>query len=178
MNIKKLILLLVLMAIMLGGLYGLYVFFSREPADIINPPTGTEFPPVATSTNNNPQGDNQTISIRTSKGGSTLVRDFRKDQFVEAIADGDYVIRDTASESTTTFDILYASKDAGFIISLRKEPLRETRIVAETALMQHLGVSQEKLCDLVIFVGVARDINEFYAGQALGVSNCPGSQPL
>lgn len=176
---KKIVLLLITMAVVLGVLYVFFMLFTRKSNNANNPPTETNFPTSdGTGVNDNLQKSDQIIPVRTVAGDTVPVRDFRKDQFVEAIADNTYILRDTTSPNTATFEVLYFGSDGHIVISLRKEPLRDTRIIAETALMRHLNTTHEELCNFAISVRVARDINEFYAGQELGVSNCPRSQPL
>ena len=178
---KKILLILVTIGVILAILYSLFALFGRESGDTDNPPVGITPPPfsgTATSTGNRPQGNNPIVFVRTVSGGRTPVRDFRKDQFVDAIADNNYILRDTDSPSTATFEILYSDNDGGVIVSLREEPLRATRIIAEEAFLRHMGITREKLCGLSISVAVARDVNEFYAGRELGISSCPGSVAL
>ena len=179
-NMKKILLILITIGVVLGLFYTFFVLFmNKSEKTDNNPPLVINLPPISgTSTNDFPAGNNQTIPVRTRSGDQTSVRDFRKDRFVETIPDNTYILRDTDSPSTATFEILYFGNGGGIIISLRNEPLQETRSSAETALIQHLGIAREKLCDLSISVAVARDVNTYYAGRELGISSCPGSLVL
>lgn len=179
---KKLLFLLVASGIALGILYAVFALFIRSPDKADNQPGETN-PPASyrTGSDNTPREDTRTIPVRTANGNKIPVRDFRKDMLVEMFEGSNYkhyILRDTDSPSTAMYEILYAEEDGGFIVSLRQEPLRDTRLRAEMALVRHLGVSHEKLCDLALSVVVARDVSETYAGRQLGISNCPGSQPL
>lgn len=170
---KKILVLSATIVVVLGTLYGFFALYGTESE---MPPAGIDLP-ILPGTNGDP-ATSKAIPVRTATGKTMQVRDFRNDQFVEAIADNNYILRDTDSPSTATFEILYSGNDGGIIVSLREEPLRDTRRIAEEALMQHLLVSREQLCALAISIGAARDVNEFYAGEELGVSNCPGSKQL
>ena len=176
---KKTLLVLVIVGLAFGLLYALFVLFIGRSGETDSQPIGGN---VAISPRAGPpdipQGNDQTIPVRTVTGAKVSVRDFRNDPHVEEISDNNYLLRDTDSSSTAMYEILYAGNDEGIIVALRKEPLRDTRLTAEMALMRHLNVSRERLCDLSISVSVARDVSAFYAGRELGISTCPGSQPL
>ena len=182
---KKIILFLALIIITLGILYALFVLFVQRSDKVIPQPPKDTSPvyPGKPAPFVPPQGS--TIPVRTRSGNTVPVRDFRSDPLVASFNDHNndpryiyYILRDTDSPATASYEIQYTSSDGGIIVSLRKEPLRNTRLVAEESLVQHLGVSREKLCDLAISVVVARDVNEFHAGRQLGVSSCQGSQSL
>ena len=173
---KKISLLLGTVAVVGTILYGLSVLLGVWTDRTDDVPPGVDFPIVSNGENDgSPSG---IVRVRGASGEEIAVRDFRNDEFVEAVGDDIYILRDTAASATASFAIVYTTNDSAFTISLRKEPLGETRVLAEEALMRYLGVTRDRLCDLLIFVGVARDVNEFYAGQELGVSNCSGSQQL
>lgn len=179
---KKLLFLITIAGILLGVLYVFFVVFPKRYKKNDTLPVQNDFPaPPRAGSTSIPPGDRDTIFVRSIRGDKISVRDFRKDALVEIFTGSNYthyILRDTDSPATAAYEILYSADDGGIIVSLREEPLRETRLMAETALIQHLGVSREKLCDLSISVSVARDVNEFYAGKKLGISNCQGSQPL
>lgn len=178
---KKTLLLVAIIGIALGILYAFFMLFTGRSDETVRQPTGgnVSIPPRAGSRDiPQGQGNDRTILVRTATGAKISVRDFRNDLFAERIGDNNYLLRDTNSSSTAIYEILYAGNDGGVIIALRKEPLRDTRLRAEAALTRHLNVSREKLCDLSISVSVARDVSAFYAGRELGISTCPGSQPL
>lgn len=179
---KKTLFLLTIAGILLGILYASWVVFTQRYRKTDERPAQNNSPvyPRAGSDPAPPE-DRNTILVRTIQGDKTPVRDFTKDALVEMFTGVGYthfILRDTDSPATAAYEILYSVEDGGIIVSLRKEPLRETRLLAESALIRHLGISREKLCDLSISVTVARDVNEFYAGKKLGISNCQGSQPL
>lgn len=183
---KKILSFLAIAVILLGILYIFFLWLAQSPGKTriqpveSNPPVSLDKNPPAVL----PQNIN-TVSIRTKSGASIPVRDFRNDPLVESFNDQDndpnyiyYIFRDTDSPSTATYEVLYSGNDKSIVVSLRKEPLRDVRFRAEIDLARHLNVDPEKLCDLSISIGVARDVNELYAGRELGISTCPGSQPL
>jgi len=75
------------------------------------------------------------------------------------------------------FDIVYGT-DSSISIGLFKEPLGATRVAAENSLRSLLKQSDSVLCTLVISVAVPYSVNQFYSGQNLGLSFCPGATAL
>jgi len=80
--------------------------------------------------------------------------------------------------SSTPYRIVYMARDQSFTIGLYTEPLRETRLAAEAELQQLLGISNVDMCRIKHVVLVPIDVNEFYSGQNLGFSFCPGAIKL
>jgi hypothetical protein len=82
------------------------------------------------------------------------------------------------TNTSTPYLILYFGHDQSFMISLVKEPLKESRKSAETMFLRLLGITETEACSLRYAVGVPSALNSFYAGKNLGFSFCPGSTPL
>lgn len=153
----------------------LTVFFMRfSDNDEVSKPDGSSPFPDTGIVDNQIQGE---LKIRMQDGSLVEVRDFRNDQFVQK-AYGDYVISDAPGQDAGTFLMQYSTSDSGILVSLRRKPLSEARNNAENALRQHLGVSEENMCNMVISIGVASDVDYSLAGQELGLSFCPGSVEL
>ncbi|MBU1292954.1 hypothetical protein KJ819_02700 [Patescibacteria group bacterium] len=80
--------------------------------------------------------------------------------------------------SSDRFSISYDSQKQFFTVVLLKEPLNESRLAAETFLIERLGVSRESLCLLNAYVGVPYWINDRFADGTVGFSACPQSVRL
>lgn len=68
------------------------------------------------------------------------------------------------------YHIQYFSRDKAFNITLLDFNLLKSRVAAQEKLLQLLGVSEEDLCKLNIYVGVPFNVSEDLAGQNLGLS--------
>ena len=79
--------------------------------------------------------------------------------------------------SAAEYDIVYGT-DSSITVSLLKEPLGQARLLAETKLRTLIPVSDAALCTLDVTVGVPYGVNQFYAGQNLGLSFCPNAVSL
>lgn len=75
------------------------------------------------------------------------------------------------------YDILYGT-DSSITIGLLKEPLGQSRADAEAKLRSVLGIPDAQICSLKVSVQVPYSINQFYAGQNLGLSFCRGATKL
>ena len=87
-------------------------------------------------------------------------------------------VSDPTATDAPPFVIEYHNNSKSFIISLKQEPLSQTRKQMEQLLMQQLNLSQDALCRLTYTVTVPYRTNQFYAGENLGFSFCPGSVQL
>lgn len=91
---------------------------------------------------------------------------------------GFFQITPFAPDTGYPFDILYNENNNSFAVALTEEPIVESRIAVEEYLLGRLGVSLDELCQMTIFVSVPFNVNEFYAGDSLGLPSCPNSVPL
>jgi hypothetical protein len=82
------------------------------------------------------------------------------------------------SDSDVPYDITYESATRYFNISLLAEPIGQTRLAAQTYLMEKLGIAESEMCQLDYMVSVPDWVNDFYAGYDLGFSFCPGAVAL
>lgn len=166
---------LILALILAVGIY--YVFtLQRNPEPAITP--GAVFPSGSTST-----GGLDTM-IYASDGGSLRVRNFVTDESVkpDTANQGYYVLGyQPASDGGTEnlpYLIEYISETNYFGISIQKEPLGETRKMAEQYLQKTLGLTEDKMCSLRYQLSVPDSVNSHYAGQNLGFSFCPDAVKL
>jgi len=110
-----------------------------------------------------------------------MVADFKKDPETKVSASGSlYYLSGglTPSPTKTPYSIFYVEADKSFHITLLQEPLRGTRAQAEQVLLKKLGVTEQQVCSLVVYVGVPGPVNQFYGGKELGLSFCPGAEAL
>lgn len=167
---------------------GLWLMTPRTPTDVPSTNTGTQTPTGGTngSTSVTPGGDQtipgQGIIVGTEGGGSVQVNDFKNDSATVSDTNnpGHYYLAGglDPTGSDVSYSIFYVESDQSFNITLLKEPIGETRIQAETELMQKLGISQSDMCRLRYWVGVPNFVNAIYSGKNLGFSFCPGATPL
>lgn len=76
------------------------------------------------------------------------------------------------------YDTLFYPETNTFDMMLYAFPLEETRKRAGKYLAETLGVSEQELCQLKIFVGVSPSTSSSLAGKNLGLSSCPGNTDL
>lgn len=74
--------------------------------------------------------------------------------------------------------IEYIAETNYFNISLLKEPLSQSRLKAESYLLNQLGVTKEQLCTLDYMLTVPDFVNSIYSDENLGFSFCPGAVTL
>lgn len=129
-----------------------------------------------------------TIAVRSYNGGVLQVKDFKSDPVTvkDPINTGHYYIGphpyegvpDPTVSDNPPYIIEYIDADGSFTISLRVEPLAKTRLQVEKVLKEHLGLTEEQMCQLKFTMSVPNSVNSFYAGTDLGFSFCPGATPL
>ncbi|GEM_PF-1796837 len=76
------------------------------------------------------------------------------------------------------YSISYDDQKQFFTVILLKEPLNESRLAAETFLIERLGISREELCLLNSYVGIPYWVNDRFADGTVGFSACPQSVRL
>lgn len=122
------------------------------------------------------QETNGQMAVFDRNGNELIVQDVTDD--ASALNDVTYEFSGDTPQLEKDFNLTFYQDQSYFLVSLLKEPLGETRIAAETALKAALGVSQEQLCELNVSVRTDMFTNQFYAGNELGVSSCPGAIQL
>jgi hypothetical protein len=123
-----------------------------------------------------------TIVVATREG-TLSVRDFTKDDGVWTSADQTYMVvkgteSATSSAENVKYEIVFFPTDKSFVVTLLAEPLGDIRREVVNELLTKLGLSFENLCALAMDVSVPRGVNDFYLGQSLGLSGCPGAVSL
>ena len=83
-----------------------------------------------------------------------------------------------ASTDIETYDIFYHSDSNVVTVMLYKEPLYQTRLIAEARLREVLPYTDGQLCQMPIKVLTNAYVNPAYTGISLGLSFCPGSNTL
>lgn len=79
---------------------------------------------------------------------------------------------------TNNFSVSYSRNQDFFTLVVLTEPITDTRKEAESFLMSRLGIGEQDMCQLHYSFSAPYWVNEFYAGQELGFSFCPGSVSL
>lgn len=157
----------------LALLLSLFVVWVQPEAEV---PAGYSTLPVSDLTEESATEGETRITVGLQNGDTTTVNDIRP--AATELGSGTYEFSGSAPQLEKTYNLTYFETDDYFQINLLAEPLGETRIAAEIALMQQLGISREQLCDLRIMVMTDVYTNQFLAGQELGISSCPGSTAL
>lgn len=90
-----------------------------------------------------------------------------------------YVTQDKeGTEGDSRYGIVHGA-DASVSIGLFEEPLGEARLAAEEKLKSLFPQRPESdFCRMSLTVTVPFDVSEYYAGENLGLSFCPGSVAL
>ncbi len=181
---KTLIAIIALVVIVGLGVYAFLLFGMQGSNAPSATPSDGGFPidrgPGVTP--NSQSGTGTGASVSTVTGNQLSVNDFKNDPATIADSNnaGHYYLSGgvDAGNSNAPYSILYVEADQSFSITLLEEPLADTRIKAETELMQRLGVIQSGMCSLRYVVSTPYWVNEIYAGKNLGFSFCPGATPL
>ena len=150
----------------------------------LNPGTGITPPAGQTG---GASGTTKTATLTGSDGSVIEVRDFGGDS--DVIADpynkGIYYLGYHSFDASSSpanvsapFYVQYQAPTQMFVISLNQEPISQTRQQAEQYLMSKLNLTQDKMCHLRYSIAVPYFVNQYYAGENLGFSFCPGAVQL
>ena len=163
---------ILVLLIVLAGVYFLRTtLFKGTGVSTSTDPFGSAQATSTQGSNNGPS-----LPVRLSDGSTVSVPDFTKtDQPAWASKDAGYQV---AGNEDSAYQVLYFEDGSGFLISLLKEPLGQSRLDAESALRAKLGLSNAQLCKLSSQVATSISVNETYAGRELGLSFCPGAIKL
>ena len=173
---------LTIIGVVFGISLSVLLFFLLRSVNIQEPVpnlgSGTTIPVFPTVPSR--AGFGNSISIKTQNGGSMRTKDFLNDSDTveDSVNEGHYYLGNNFGENNTQsppYVIEFTDTADIFMIGLFQEPIAQSRKKAEQYLMEHLGISQSQMCELQYMVTVPADINEFYSGQNLGFSFCPGS---
>jgi len=121
------------------------------------------------------------IEVTGELGAGIAVKDFKSDPATEKDKDGrHYYLTGGIDPSSTDspYGISYTESDQSFSVVLLKEPLREFRKLAETELMNRLGINATEACGLRYWVSVPTWVNATFSTKNLGFSFCPGATQL
>ncbi len=167
MNTKKIISVIIVSILLLGG--GVLLWRSLAPEEQeVAPPDETTFP-ISTSVNPGQSSGN------TSVPAFLDAPDTYEDPENPGIYYLGYEPNDTANNP---YIIEYIQESSFFNISLTQEPIGESRSAAERYLVQRLDVTRNQMCALAYSVTVPDDVNSQYASVNLGFSFCPGAVEL
>ncbi len=127
-----------------------------------------------------------TKMVTSSDGGTIFVKDFMHssettpDEFNEGFNNIGYKMPSPtpAKIINPPYNIMYIEKTKYFNITLLQEPIGKARLEAEQYLMNQLGISQADMCRLIYQLSTPYWVNDFYSGQELRFSFCPGAVKL
>ncbi len=153
---------------------GVYLVLSTRTPD----PVYTELPAGSTGTSTGQVVAGSAFIELQTAAGEIVINDPRERSGVVGMGDGMYALTTLENETTTSFGVIFNEADGSFAIGLESEPLGETRRQAEQYLLSLLGITDQALCSLNVYVGTTVYVNTFYAGKNLGLSFCPGSVQL
>ncbi|MCU0678423.1 MAG: hypothetical protein MUF19_02440 [Candidatus Pacebacteria bacterium] len=127
------------------------------------------------------QRDNVGVTeLPTLQGGDTVkARDFLSDaDVVDWDGAGTYVLGAGQIDQKNAYQLFYFEADKSINVVLLTEPFGNIRKVAESQLLERLGVSEKDACSMDIRVSVPGFASESLSGRDLGLSFCPGSLEL
>ncbi len=185
MNKNILIGVCVLVIVVLAA--SIFLTISKQaPAERIPEPVVETYPSIPARTGTSTLSSDQLLIA--SQNGSMQVKNFLQESTVvpDTVNKGYYYLGNhfpVGDEATTSivapaYVVTYIETTQYFNIGLFAEPLRESRLEAETYLMNELGISKEQMCLLKYMVSVPGFVNQKYAGESLGFSFCPGAVAL
>ena len=132
-------------------------------------PTSSSVTPIAV----------QSRTIQTVSSGPITTNDFlAQPETKEDPANKGYYFLGNQPEVSNPYTIEYIAATDYFNISLLQEPIRQSRIDAENYMLEHLGLTKEKLCTLNYMLSVPDAVNSIYSDENLGFSFCPGAVVL
>ncbi len=181
---KKTIIIVIAVLVLIVGASLLWMFFfgAKSPAVSNVQPSGTGLPIAQNAIPTVTTGP--VLNLPSASGGTLPANNFltSPDTYPDPMNPGyyslGYSVNQPDSISTPPFLIEYQSTTKFFAIALLREPIGPTRTRVEQYLEQHLGLSQNNLCNLNYTLSVPNSVNEQYAGQNLGFSFCPGAVVL
>ncbi len=123
----------------------------------------------------------KTLTLSLRDGSTVQARDFTKENQPDwaGVASG-YLF---AGSDEDAYIILYFPPDAAaglgeFLVNIQSEPLGEVRRRAEAAMKAKLEMTEPELCKLAVSVRTTPGLSDTYGGYDLGLSFCPGAEPL
>lgn len=171
---------LVILALIVFVGLAAYFFFSGDEAD---PDTYTDLGGVTP-----PDGSGRTPGTSPSGGekllisteaGDVVINDVRTFPATEKLGDSLYRLKDAGDEEFfPAYNVVFSEANGSLAVSLNQEPFAETRLAAEEFIGRMLGIAQNDMCKLTVYVGVPFDVDPELSGTNLGFSFCPGSVTL
>lgn len=164
MNKKKITLVVFIILVFIGILY--YFSFRRSQSNSTvfqgtGIPSGGYFPIGTPEENRVIFGKIQSfIKSAKSRGapGTYLVSEFPASLALSSVPD---------------YSIVYFEDKTTFVITIYKQPLSDTRLVAERDLLKKLNLSEKEACNLNVDLGTIASVDENLSGKNFGLSFCP-----
>ena len=110
-----------------------------------------------------------TFSVRTNDGKTLEIRNFYMDAAEKM--PGYVVIKETPY-----YRLIFYEVDSSFLVSITNSNVPTARAVAELELPDILGITQQQICRLNIYVGVSFQVSEKYGGKTYTLNFCPGGE--
>ena len=151
------------------------VSYFLRPTPDVSTPRAVDFSDLPQADSDRPAGTTNML-VPTPTGDTIEMRDIRTN--ADRLGTDTWVFAGGLNTETELFTLTYYEAYQYFQISLEAEPLAEVRREAETTFLQQLNISQEDACTLDVSVRTRVEINQFFAGQELGLSFCPGALAL
>lgn len=106
-------------------------------------------------------------------------RDFLKDpDVVDWDGSGTFLLGAGLIDGDEAYQLFYYQADQSISIVLFAEPFGKVRQVAESQLLERLGISKEVACRMNVRINIPVSESETLSGQNLGLSFCPDSVKL
>ena len=143
----------------------------------------TTVTPTQTTTSTTPTGD--TLTLQSVFGNSITVKDFKNDPAIvkDPVNPGYYYfgyhvnegVPDPTATTSPPYIIQYIDRTQYFNISILQSPIGAVRNEMQQYLLAHLGITQNKLCQLKYDVYVSSTIAPADLPANIGFSFCPGA---
>lgn len=165
------------LVIMLGSLSVYFLHTARQPIReeyVTLPSAGTSTVP-----NTGAVSEQGFIDVFPESASSIYIRDPRTFTRTTDLGDDQYLLTPLEAAEVGTYSIVFDAQNNSIAVGLVAEPIAQARRDAEQYLITALGLQDPLvLCAMSVYVGTTQLVNEFYAGQNLGVSFCPDSVQL
>jgi hypothetical protein len=123
--------------------------------------------------------DTTTFPATGSNDEPVQTRDFLKDpDVVDWDGSGTFMLGAGLIDGDEAYQLFYYQPDQSISIVLFAEPFGKVRQVAESQLLERLGIKKETACKMNVRVNVPGSASETVSGKNLGLSFCPNSVKL
>ncbi len=145
-------------------------YFLRTTVDV-SEPRAVDFVDITSPVSSGVPGEQTSLMILNKEGQLITITNVK--ERADQVGTDAWVFAGGFDVENEPYALTFYESYNYFQISLEAEPLAEVRVVAEQAFLSALNLDKETACSLDVSVRTRAGVNEFFAGQELGLSFCP-----